>query len=385
MIDSLNSSLHHSLKYSNFIDFTSIAILILLAIACILGNLLSIIVVYRNKNMQEPSGLLMTNLATADLCIGLIFMTTTIIYTWKKTYILNEISCKIRAYLVTITVMVSQFTAAYIAMDRCIYVCKPLHYHLWVTKSKIICLITFTWVLASLFSAMPLIPLHQSGFGRYEYISYMYSCWLDIKNFPQNGGILILIFSIFVGLLLIVLICYIIILYKAKKVHTTIQPFRKSTNTKQQLPSRMVKLSWINKPTKTSVILVGVYLICAAPTAIFGITMTFNHRYYNVSDIGYRVMIYWCMYANALANPFIFGFSHRDFRQTYRSLCCKCSLPCFLRFFSVKQLSSNESLSFTITQTSFSEHRNAFRMKRNPSARATAPEVIGEKNTFLNF
>ncbi|RDD42358.1 Trace amine-associated receptor 4 [Trichoplax sp. H2] len=380
-MDSINST-QSSLPYYSSTNYLAIVILILLAIACILGNLLSIIVIYRNKNMHDPSGLLMANLATADLCIGLIFMTTTVVYTWKKSYMFNELSCAMRAYLITVITTVSQFTAAYIAIDRCIYVCKPLHYPMWITKWKMGSLIIFTWILASLFGSIPLMQLERYGLGRYTYVSYMYSCWLDIKKFQQNGSILLLLFNTFIGLLLIVSICYIIILYKAKKVHTTIQPFRRQFNIRQQLPTRMVKLSWINKPTKTSVILVGVYLICAAPTAIFGITMTLNFEYYNVSDACYRVLLYWCMYANALANPFIFGFSHRDFRQTYRSLCCKNPMRYIMQFLPVKKQPPSGSLSFTIVRSSDSNHHS---ISHYPASRSTRVNAAGGKNVFLDF
>lgn len=98
----------------------------LISILAVFGNLLVIIVILKNKNMQSITNIFIANLALGDVLIGIFSIPfqfqAALLQRWVVPYFL----CPVAPFIKNLTVCVSVFTLAIIAIDRYIAVMRPL-------------------------------------------------------------------------------------------------------------------------------------------------------------------------------------------------------------------------------------------------------------------
>ena len=122
-------------------------------------NAIMIGIVIKKKLLTRPSVMLMMNLAIANLLVCLLVMPLTIAYgiqvlADKKGCTLTGILCQ-TAVIFSLLPLVSTYVVALMAVDRVIYLKKPLRYERIVTPCKMFAAILGVW----LFSFITLIAL----------------------------------------------------------------------------------------------------------------------------------------------------------------------------------------------------------------------------------
>ncbi|XP_038647378.1 cholecystokinin receptor type A [Scyliorhinus canicula] len=114
----------------------------------LLGNVLIIAVLLRNKRLRTVTNTFLLSLATSDLMLCLFCMPFTLIPNLLKDFIFGSAVCKAVAYFMGISVSVSTFSLVAISLERYSAICKPLKSRVWQTKSHAFKVIAATWLLS---------------------------------------------------------------------------------------------------------------------------------------------------------------------------------------------------------------------------------------------
>jgi hypothetical protein len=155
----------------------------------IIGNALVCIVVARSKSLQTFTSLLLVNLATGDLVLGIsgtIHLTVSVL-TGNNVYML----CSVMSTVVYVSAIVSVYTIAVLAVDRYIAIVKPLYNRSTVTTGKLKVIIPTIWILATALASPSLFFF--TGFG---YDVKKIACWdtLTQDDFPSVYKIILFVF-----------------------------------------------------------------------------------------------------------------------------------------------------------------------------------------------
>ena len=129
----------------------------ILSVAAFLGNALILIALHKESSLNPPSKLLLRNLATTDLCVGLILELLTVIC-WMSVGNGHRNICPLllAASLVKGYILfgVSVATLTAISVDRLLTLLLKLRYRQVVTLKRTYAILITLWVLPALLSAM---------------------------------------------------------------------------------------------------------------------------------------------------------------------------------------------------------------------------------------
>ncbi|NWY25503.1 CCKAR protein, partial [Pheucticus melanocephalus] len=131
----------------------------LIFLLSILGNILVITVLIRNKRMRTVTNTFLLSLAVSDLMLCLFCMPFTLIPNLLKDFIFGSAVCKTATYFMGVSVSVSTFNLVAISLERYSAICKPLQSRVWQTKSHALRVIAATWCVS--FIIMSPYPIYS--------------------------------------------------------------------------------------------------------------------------------------------------------------------------------------------------------------------------------
>ncbi|POI31180.1 hypothetical protein CIB84_005069 [Bambusicola thoracicus] len=131
----------------------------LIFLLSVLGNILVITVLIRNKQMRTVTNTFLLSLAVSDLMLCLFCMPFTLIPNLLKDFIFGSTVCKTATYFMGISVSVSTFNLVAISLERYSAICKPLQSRVWQTKSHALKVIAATWCVS--FTIMSPYPIYS--------------------------------------------------------------------------------------------------------------------------------------------------------------------------------------------------------------------------------
>ncbi|UXI18284.1 26S proteasome non-ATPase regulatory subunit 8-like [Sarcoptes scabiei] len=168
--DSINDPLYTA------IPMTILYVLILFT--GVIGNLLTCIVIVRNRYMHTATNYYLFSLAISDLLLLILGLPQEIYQIWHRyPYVFGEIFCILRGFSSEASTNSSVLTITAFTMERYIAICHPLKAHKMSKLSRAIKLIVIIWLLGFLCAA----PIaYQFGIV-YEYES-------DDKKIPQSAA-----------------------------------------------------------------------------------------------------------------------------------------------------------------------------------------------------
>ena len=296
------------------------SLFILTSVMAIVGNGFALIIIWKpGRKITSPTKLL-TSLAVSDLLVGIILSPLTC---WQ---VLDYISLKVceidyaRRYFYFFLCVTSGLTLALISYDRYILLTKLTNYNKYMSKRKLIILLTLAWLVPAL------IPVFQIKiFGPYIYFLGIVIC--------------------FFGVLIVLIISYCcivrVIRKKEKKVLTRVKELQlveNNTDTanceKGKEPSNLTKNKHVNEKdmskkveqrekkyvalAKSVVILILFFLLLNVPVSLWTILSLINVKYdfvnKNFMDICYVTASLTAQF-NSCVNPFIYFFKNPEFRR----------------------------------------------------------------------
>ncbi|KAL1513705.1 hypothetical protein ABEB36_003078 [Hypothenemus hampei] len=141
-----DEQIYESLKKQ---QFTVVGIYVFVFVTALVANLILIIIVVKDRYMQNVTNYFLVNLSIADLLVTLICMPSAAWRAYTDAYSFGSISCKISAYLQGLSVASSIFTITTMAIDRYLAIIRPfgLRYRCFNRTSTIV-MIFVLWALS---------------------------------------------------------------------------------------------------------------------------------------------------------------------------------------------------------------------------------------------
>ncbi|RDD39864.1 Melatonin receptor type 1A [Trichoplax sp. H2] len=295
-----------------FIIYMSIATVI-----GVIGNIMALMVIYHQSSLHNTAGILMANLAVADLLITIFNMPATMVSLISSRWPLGSINCQFSGFMMTFATGVSLFTLAVISIDRCKSIIKPLRYQQHYPFRQYIALISLLWLFPCLMATMPLLGLQSISLGKYQYLDSKAYCWIAVDQHRPNLGYVSLVMLSMTAALAIFTTCYFMIYRSAKKSYALIASLTQLCEINRQ------KFKSNLKTASTLSVIVGVFMFCWSPLVLIDIVSIFAQEpFYNVVSIAaLRLAL-----SNSAYNPIIYGIFNQSFRKGFKNIMIHCCL-----------------------------------------------------------
>ena len=133
--------------------FSKLCAYLFTLLVSILGNILIIIIVYKNRDLRKTINYFIVNMAVSDLLFALVLFPVQITqwssgsFHWNVSGILGSIFCKLYTFARSVSISVSAQSLVWIAIDRFVAVVFPIKLGLISGKSRTKAIIS-TWIFA---------------------------------------------------------------------------------------------------------------------------------------------------------------------------------------------------------------------------------------------
>ncbi|XP_066520121.1 adenosine receptor A1-like [Hoplias malabaricus] len=263
---------------------------IIIAVACCLGNVLVIWLVWTSGALRKPPFCFIVSLAVADFLVGSTGIPLTILV--ELGIKISDHGCLCMCCVVLMLQVASVAILLAIAFDRFLRVCIPLRYKATVSKKLSWMVVAFCWLTAALLSFIPMFGWHNQTRDSTSKKCSLYNV------FSYSYVVNLLFFSFFLPLLFVMtgLYCY-IFLTTRKQLRANIGVAAQSRRNCQ-------------KEHRLAASLVLVLVLCAVCLLPLLLMFTLYHYHPNIQiphvvyDIGVLLS-----QANSAFNPIVYAFN----------------------------------------------------------------------------
>ncbi|XP_008708683.2 melatonin receptor type 1A [Ursus americanus] len=286
----------------SWVAYTLAFILIFTIVVDVLGNLLVILSVYRNKKLRNAGNLFVVSLAVADLVVAVypypLVLTSIVHNGWNLGYL----HCQISAFLMGLSVIGSIFNITGIAINRYCYICHSLKYDKLYSNKNSLCYVLLIWTL-TLAAVMPNLRT-----GTLQYDPRIYSCTFA-QTISSAYTTAVVVFH-FIVPITIVIFCYLRIWILVLQVRRRVKPDNKPKMKPQDFRNFV-----------TMFVVFVLFAICWAPLNFIGLAVASDP-----ASMGPRipewlfVASYYMAYFNSCLNAIIYGLLNQNFRKEYRRI-----------------------------------------------------------------
>ncbi|XP_072849673.2 melatonin receptor type 1B [Pogona vitticeps] len=284
-------------------------VLIFTTVVDLVGNLLVIISVFKNRKLRNAGNAFVVSLALADLVVALYPYPLVLAAIFHNGWALGDTHCKASGFVMGLSVIGSIFNITAIAINRYCYICHSFAYdkvYSWWNTMLYVCLI---WVL----TVVATIP--NFFVGSLEYDQRIYSC-----TFTQTASSYYTIAVVvihFIVPITIVSFCYlriwILVIQVRRRVKSEIKPRLKPSDFRNFL---------------TMFVVFVIFAFCWAPLNFIGLAVATNP-----SEIAPKVpewlfvVSYFMAYFNSCLNAIIYGLLNQNFRKEYKRILMSLWMP----------------------------------------------------------
>ncbi|XP_006834573.1 PREDICTED: melatonin receptor type 1A [Chrysochloris asiatica] len=277
-------------------------ILIFTIVVDILGNLLVILSVYRNKKLRNAGNIFVVSLAVADLVVAVYPYPLVLTSIFNNGWNLGYLHCQISAFLMGLSVIGSVFNITGIAINRYCYICHRLKYDKLYSNKNSLCFVFLIWML-TLVAIMPNLHI-----GTLQYDSRIYSCTFA-QSVSSAYTIAVVVFH-FIIPMIIVIFCYLRIWILVLQVRRRVKPDNRPRLKPQDFRNFV-----------TMFVVFVLFAICWAPLNFIGLAVASDPASM-VPRIPEWLFVasYYMAYFNSCLNAIIYGLLNQNFRKEYRSI-----------------------------------------------------------------
>ena len=291
----------------------------LILVVSLVGNSLIVLIVYKTPTLRKPINMLIANMAMSDLLFPIFLFPVQLadmhVGSWLIGGTLGQALCKIHAFLVYISPLVSIQSLVLITVDRYAAVVVPLRAPL-ISRKICRCLIVGTWILAAAFWSPYLFTFNLV---EYQEEKRCMNQWEVIFGEKSSFGIYLLslaILFLFIPFVVLVILHSIILIKLKKQAH----PGEHSASAEEQRTRRNRNV------LKMTVAIVVAFFICWIPFSINEMI------FFLVPRKTWVLCTFWVSYhvalfiarTNCAINPIICLTFSSNYRQALRRLvnCC---------------------------------------------------------------
>ncbi|KAF7223720.1 somatostatin-like receptor [Nothobranchius furzeri] len=272
------------------------------------GNTLVIYVVLRYAKMKTVTNIYILNLAVADelYILGLPFLTTQNVLSYWP---FGSFLCRVVMTADSMNQFTSIFCLTVMSMDRYLAVVHPIRSTKWRHPRVAKVVSAAVWAV-SFVVVLPVVIFSdvQDTFNSCNMI------WPEPNNVWSTAFIIYTAMVGFVGPLLIICLCYLLIVVKVKSSSARVG-FTKRRRSEQ-------------KVTRMVVVIVVVFVLCWLPFFIINMVNLVVIIPESSITAGIYFFAVILSYGNSCANPLLYGFLSDNFKQSFRKVLCVRSMRC---------------------------------------------------------
>ena len=246
-----------------------------------LGNLLVILVIWRTPNLRTICGILICNLAIADLLTTAFTNVPFTLGHVERSTCKDPVALRVASVIMNISVAASLVTLTFLSIDRCFAICSPLRHRTFATFTKLKLVLLKTWIDSTV------LPILQELYPHSRYLWYL----------PALA--LLFCFAI-------ILACGILTIFYVRKMSFRIMDLHQNQDGGSSF-GRMRHRS--KEVAKTTAIVIFFFVFSWAPF----IALRLLKRS--------LVLEYWFVtlaLSSSAANPFIYFYRHKHYRQALK-------------------------------------------------------------------
>ncbi|KAM6954088.1 opsin 8, group member c [Aplochiton taeniatus] len=269
----------------------------------ILGNGLVLVISYRRRKKIVGSELLCVNLAVVDFLSCIFFYPLSILSSFNHAWLGHNATCIYYGLGCFIFGLCGMFTIAAISVIRYLKTCYSLFYALWLEGANIRLVCLATWVVATVWSCLPLF-----GWGEYVPEPYGLSCtiaWRGYHSSFKDAVYVICSFACFTLVpVLIIIMSQCQILFKIYRFSYTLSARGIRTNLRRAEKRLSLMFFCIS---------LG-FVIAWAPYAVVSFLFIFHKDNWIMAPEGF---VFPALFAKSshIYNPFIYFYFNKAFRQ----------------------------------------------------------------------
>ncbi|CAL8277540.1 unnamed protein product [Arctogadus glacialis] len=281
---------------------TLASILIFTTVVDVLGNLLVIVSVYRNRKLRNSGNVFVVSLAFADLVVAFYPYPLVLYALFHDGWSLGNTQCMVSGFLMGLSVIGSIFNITGIAVNRYCYICHSFSYSRLYSVRRTLLYVGLIWLL----TVAALVPNFFVGSLRYD--PRVYSCTFA-QNVSSSYTIAVVVVHFLVPIA-VVTFCYL-------RIWVLVIQVRRKVKVEE---SSRLKPSDLRNFITMFVVFV-LFAICWAPLNLIGLAVSIDPgRVGPLIPEWLFVVSYFMAYFNSCLNAVIYGLLNRNFRQEYKHI-----------------------------------------------------------------
>ncbi|KAK5897276.1 hypothetical protein CesoFtcFv8_010350 [Champsocephalus esox] len=285
------------------------SVLIFTIVVDILGNVLVILSVYRNKKLRNAGNIFVVSLSVADLVVALYPYPLVLTAIFHDDWTMGDLHCQASGFIMGLSVIGSIFNITAIAINRYCYICHSLHYDRLYSLRNTCCYLGLTWLL----TALATVP--NFFVGSLQYDPRIYSCTFA-QTVSSYYTISVVVIHFLIPLL-VVSYCYMRIWVLVIQVKHRV---KREQRAKLQ-PSDV-------RNFLTMFMVFVLFAFCWAPLNLIGLAVAINPVKVapNIPEWLF-VTSYFMAYFNSCLNAVIYGLLNQNFRKEYKTILLAICMP----------------------------------------------------------
>ncbi|XP_067899201.1 melatonin receptor type 1A-like [Heterodontus francisci] len=280
---------------------TLASVLIFTILIDILGNLLVIVSVFRNKKLRQAGNAFVVSLAIADLVIAIYPYPLILIAIFCNGWVLGYIHCQISGFLMGLSVIGSIFNITSIAINRYCYICHGPKYDKIFSNRSTSCYVVLVWVL----TCIAIVP--NLFMESLQYDPRIYSC-----TFAQSVSSFYTVIVVVIHFILpisIVSYCYLRIWILVIQVRRRVKPDSRSKINPHDFRNFL-----------TMFVVFVLFAVCWAPLNFIGLAVAVNPHLAGMIPEWLFIVSYFMAYFNSCLNAIVYGVLNHNFRREYKQI-----------------------------------------------------------------
>ncbi|KAM6985174.1 melatonin receptor type 1B-B-like [Aplochiton taeniatus] len=277
-------------------------VLIFTTVVDVLGNLLVIISVFRNRKLRNSGNVFVVSLAFADLVVAFYPYPLVLYALFHDGWSLGDTQCMISGFFMGLSVIGSIFNITGIAVNRYCYICHSFSYGRLYSCRNTLLFVALIW----LFTVVAIIPNFFVGSLRYD--PRVYSCTFA-QNVSSSYTVAVVVIHFLVPIA-VVTFCYlriwVLVIQVRRKVKIDEGPRLRPSDVRNFI---------------TMFVVFVLFAICWAPLNLIGLAVAIDPpRVAPLIPDWLFVVSYFMAYFNSCLNAVVYGLLNRNFRNEYRRI-----------------------------------------------------------------
>ncbi|XP_062712341.1 cardioacceleratory peptide receptor isoform X1 [Aedes albopictus] len=304
-----------------FYETEQFAVLWILFIVIVLGNLAVLVTLFMNKNRKSRMNFFIKQLAIADLSVGLLSVLTDIVQRITISWLAGNVACKVIRFIQVWVTYASTYVLVALSIDRYDAITHPMNFSgCWKRARR---LVGAAWGFSAIFSS-PMFYLYEE-----RVIQDQLQCWIDLGDALRWQLYMCWVAtSLFVIPAFIISACYVIIIKTIWSKGSMLGPvggkhrFRNGSAelARRRASSRGIIPKAKVKTVKMTIVIVIVFVLCWSPYIVFDLLQVFEQIPKTQTNIAIATFIQSLAPLNSAANPLIYCLFSTHFVRTLKRL-----------------------------------------------------------------